>query len=53
MILVVLSTIVVAIGLLKGNVAVVIGAMVIAPLPGPNIALALAVVIILRPQGTQ
>ena len=41
-ILVVLSTIVVAIGLLKDNVAVVIGAMVIAPLLGPNIALALA-----------
>ena len=41
-ILVVLSTIVVAIGLLEDNVAVVIGAMVIAPLLGPNIALALA-----------
>lgn len=41
-ILVVLSTIVVAIGLLKDNVTVVIGAMVIAPLLGPNIALALA-----------
>ncbi len=41
-ILVVLSTIVVAIGLLADNVAVVIGAMVIAPLLGPNIALALA-----------
>lgn len=40
--LVFLSTIVVAIGLLKDNVAVVIGAMVIAPLLGPNIALALA-----------
>lgn len=38
----VLSTIVVAIGLLEDNVAVVIGAMVIAPLLGPNIALALA-----------
>ena len=42
LILVVLSTIVVAIGLLEDNVAVVIGAMVIAPLLGPNIALALA-----------
>ena len=42
LILVVLSTIVVAIGLLADNVAVVIGAMVIAPLLGPNIALALA-----------
>ena len=41
-ILVILSTIVVAIGLLADNVAVVIGAMVIAPLLGPNIALALA-----------
>ena len=41
LILVVLSTIVVAIGLLEDNVAVVIGAMVIAPLLGPNIALAL------------
>ncbi len=41
-ILVILSTIVVAIGLLEDNVAVVIGAMVIAPLLGPNIALALA-----------
>ncbi|GIS84229.1 MAG: hypothetical protein CM1200mP16_05290 [Nitrospina sp.] len=36
-----LSTVVVAIGLLENNVAVVIGAMVIAPLLGPNIALAL------------
>jgi uncharacterized hydrophobic protein (TIGR00341 family) len=40
--LVFLSTIVAAIGLLEDNVAVVIGAMVIAPLLGPNIALALA-----------
>ncbi len=39
-VLVILSTIVVAIGLLEDNVAVVIGAMVIAPLLGPNIALA-------------
>ncbi len=39
--MVVLSTIVAAIGLLKNNVAVVIGAMVIAPLLGPNMALAL------------
>ena len=31
----------VAIGLLKDNVAVVIGAMVIAPLLGPNLAMAL------------
>ncbi len=41
-ILVMLSTVVVAIGLLEDNVSVVIGAMVIAPLLGPNIALALA-----------
>ena len=40
-ILVILSTIVAAIGLVKDNVAVVIGAMVIAPLLGPNLALAL------------
>ncbi|MEZ4701894.1 MAG: TIGR00341 family protein [Rhodothermales bacterium] len=39
--LVVLSTLVAAIGLLRANVAVIIGAMVIAPLIGPNIALAL------------
>lgn len=40
--LVVLSSIVAAIGLLRDNVAVVIGAMVIAPLLGPNVGLALA-----------
>ncbi|MBL1214768.1 MAG: TIGR00341 family protein [Ignavibacteriae bacterium] len=40
--MVVLSSIVAAIGLVKDNVAVVIGAMVIAPLLGPNVALALA-----------
>jgi uncharacterized hydrophobic protein (TIGR00341 family) len=39
---VVLSTIVAAIGLIRDNVAIIIGAMVIAPLLGPNIALALA-----------
>jgi uncharacterized hydrophobic protein (TIGR00341 family) len=37
-----LSTVVAAIGLLQNNVAVVIGAMVIAPLLGPNLALAFA-----------
>jgi uncharacterized hydrophobic protein (TIGR00341 family) len=42
LLLVFLSTIVVAIGLLEDNVAVVIGAMVIAPFLGPNIALALS-----------
>lgn len=40
--LVILSTIVVAIGLIENNVAVVIGAMVIAPLLGPNLALSLS-----------
>ena len=42
LLLVFLSTIVAAIGLIENNMAVVIGAMVIAPLLGPNIALALA-----------
>lgn len=42
LILTFLSTIVAAIGLLENNVAVIVGAMVIAPLLGPNIALALA-----------
>ena len=42
LLLVFLSTIVAAIGLIEDNVAVIIGAMVIAPLLGPNIALALA-----------
>ncbi|MBL1432389.1 MAG: TIGR00341 family protein [Gammaproteobacteria bacterium] len=45
LLLVFLSTIVAAIGLLENNVAVVIGAMVIAPLLGPNIALALGTAI--------
>jgi len=40
-ILVMLSTIVAAIGLIENNVAVVIGAMVIAPLLGPNLAFGL------------
>ncbi|NOZ67354.1 MAG: TIGR00341 family protein [Alphaproteobacteria bacterium] len=40
--LVVFSTIVAGIGLIENNVAVVIGAMVIAPLLGPNLALALS-----------
>lgn len=42
LITVVLSTVVAAVGLLRGDVAVIIGAMVIAPLLGPNVALALA-----------
>ncbi len=40
-VLVVLSALVAAIGLLNNNIAVVIGAMVIAPLLGPNLAFAL------------
>ncbi|HUT27807.1 MAG TPA: TIGR00341 family protein [Methanomassiliicoccales archaeon] len=42
LITVILSVLVAAIGLLKDNVAVVIGAMVIAPLLGPNVAMSLA-----------
>lgn len=42
MIMIVLSTIVASIGLIKDNVAVIIGAMVIAPLLGPNVALSFA-----------
>jgi uncharacterized hydrophobic protein (TIGR00341 family) len=41
LLLVLLSTVVAAIGLIEDNIAVVIGAMVIAPLLGPNLALAL------------
>jgi uncharacterized hydrophobic protein (TIGR00341 family) len=40
--MVVLSTIVAAVGLYYNSVAILIGAMVIAPLLGPNVALALA-----------
>jgi uncharacterized hydrophobic protein (TIGR00341 family) len=40
-VLVILSTVVAAIGLIENSVAVVIGAMVIAPLLGPNLALSL------------
>ncbi|MGA7801755.1 MAG: TIGR00341 family protein [Gammaproteobacteria bacterium] len=42
LLMVLLSTIVAAIGMIENNVAVVVGAMVIAPLLGPNIALAFA-----------
>jgi len=45
MIMIILSAIVAAIGLIKDNVAVIIGAMVIAPLLGPNVALSLATTI--------
>ena len=41
-VLVVLSSIVAAVGILRDSVAVIIGAMVIAPLLGPNIALSFA-----------
>lgn len=41
--MVVLSTIVAALGLVRDDLAVLIGAMVIAPLLGPNVALSLAV----------
>ncbi|MEJ2152504.1 MAG: TIGR00341 family protein [Gemmatimonadota bacterium] len=41
-VMVALSTIVAAVGLLRGDVAIIIGAMVIAPLLGPNIGLSLA-----------
>jgi uncharacterized hydrophobic protein (TIGR00341 family) len=40
--MVALSTVVAAVGLIRGDVAIIIGAMVIAPLLGPNIGLALA-----------
>lgn len=42
LIMVALSTIVASIGLLKDNIAAIIGAMVIAPLLRPNVALSLA-----------
>lgn len=41
-VLVLLSSIVAAVGILRDNVVVIIGAMVIAPLLGPNVALSLA-----------
>jgi uncharacterized hydrophobic protein (TIGR00341 family) len=41
-VMVALSTVVAAVGLIRGDVAIIIGAMVIAPLLGPNVALALA-----------
>ncbi len=43
LLLVALSTVVAAIGLLQDNVAVIIGAMVIAPLLAPNISAALSI----------
>lgn len=44
-VMIVLSSLVAAIGVLNNNVAVIIGAMVIAPLFGPNMALSLATVL--------
>ncbi|MBD3163110.1 MAG: TIGR00341 family protein [Candidatus Eisenbacteria bacterium] len=41
-VMVALSTVVAAVGLIRGDVAIVIGAMVIAPLLGPNVAVSLA-----------
>ena len=41
-VMIILSSVVATIGILRGNVAIVIGAMVIAPLLGPNVALSLA-----------
>ena len=41
-IMVTLSTVVAAVGLVRGDVAIIIGAMVIAPLLGPNITLSFA-----------
>jgi len=45
MMMIVLSALVAAIGLIKDNVAIIIGAMVIAPLLGPNVALSFATTI--------
>ena len=42
LLMVFLSTIVASIGLIENNIAVIVGAMVIAPLLGPNISLAFA-----------
>jgi len=44
-IMVILSTIIAAFGLLENNTAVIIGAMVIAPLLGPNIVISLGTVL--------
>src|SRR5690606_27321028 len=44
-IMIVLSTVIAAIGLYKSSVALIIGSMVIAPLLSPNIAISLATVI--------
>lgn len=44
-VMIILSSLVAAIGVLNNNMAVIIGAMVIAPLFGPNMALSLATVL--------
>jgi uncharacterized hydrophobic protein (TIGR00341 family) len=49
--MVALSTLVAGIGLLRGNVAIIIGAMVIAPLLGPNVGLSLATALGDKPLG--
>jgi uncharacterized hydrophobic protein (TIGR00341 family) len=41
-VMVALSAVVAAVGLIRGDVAIIIGAMVIAPLLGPNVAVSLA-----------
>ena len=43
--MVILSTIIAAVGLASNNIVVIIGAMVLAPLLGPNIAISLATVL--------
>lgn len=50
---VVLSTVVAAVGLMRDDVAAIIGAMVIAPLLGPHIALSLATTLADRPLAAQ
>jgi uncharacterized hydrophobic protein (TIGR00341 family) len=42
MVMVVLSSLVATIGIIRNNIAIIIGAMVIAPLLGPNVALSFA-----------
>ena len=44
--LIVLSSIVAAIGLLRGDTAIIIGSMAIAPMLGPNMALSLGTIIV-------
>jgi len=53
LLLVVLSTVVATVGMIENNVAVIVGAMVIAPLLGPNLALALGSALGDRPMVAQ